>query len=85
MRLRLNEAFLTARDEGRIRRKHELAAAVGLSDAQLSAIMQGKTRLVSIDLVATICHRLGCTPNDLWGWDTDTGTESQATNIDFFS
>jgi DNA-binding Xre family transcriptional regulator len=70
MRLKLIEAYNAARDEGQVKWKYELAASLGLTKTQLKNIMEGRTKMVSIDLVATICHRLGCTPNDLWGWSS---------------
>lgn len=46
-------------------RSRELAAAVGITEQNISLLKSGKVRGVRFDTLARICQVLGCQPGDL--------------------
>jgi putative transcriptional regulator len=49
----------------------ELAAAVGLSETQLSLFRSGKVKGIRFRTLAKLCVVLECTPGDLLGYEFD--------------
>jgi putative transcriptional regulator len=49
----------------------ELAAAVGLSETQLSLFRSGKVKGIRFRTLAKLCAVLECVPGDLVGYDPD--------------
>ena len=46
-------------------RSKELAAAIGITEANLSLLKSGKVRGVRFETLAKICEVLGCQPGDI--------------------
>lgn len=46
-------------------RSKELAAIVGITEANLSLLKSGKVKGVRFDTLEAICRALGCQPSDL--------------------
>ena len=58
-------------DEMLVRRKvksRDLAAHVGITEANLSLLKSGKVKGVRFDTLSAICRELGCQPGDLLEW-----------------
>jgi len=51
----------------------ELAAAVGLSETQLSLFRSGKVRGIRFRTLAKLCAVLECSPGELLDYDPDAG------------
>ena len=51
----------------------ELAAAIGLSETQLSLFRSGKVKGIRFGTLARMCAALECTPGELLGYDYDAG------------
>ena len=49
----------------------ELAAAVGISETQLSLFRSGKVKGIRFRTLAKLCAVLACTPGELLGYDVD--------------
>lgn len=49
----------------------ELAAAVGISETQMSLFRGGKVKGIRFRTLAKLCAVLGCVPGDLLGYDYD--------------
>jgi putative transcriptional regulator len=49
----------------------ELAAAIGLSETQLSMFRTGKVKGIRFRTLASFCAALECTPGELLGYDFD--------------
>ena len=49
-------------------RSRELAAAVGITEQNISLLKSGKVRGVRFDTLARICEVLQCQPGDLLEW-----------------
>lgn len=49
----------------------EVAAAVGISETQLSLFRSSKVKGIRFRTLAKLCVVLGCTPGDLLGYDSD--------------
>ena len=49
----------------------ELAAAVRISETQLSLFRSGKVKGIRFRTLARLCAALGCTPGELLGYDFD--------------
>lgn len=47
-------------------KSRELAPAIGISQPNLSLLINGKTKSVSYVLMAKLCAALKCQPNDLF-------------------
>lgn len=59
-------------DEMLARRKaksRDLAAHIGITEANLSLLKSGKVKGVRFDTLAAICEFLQCQPGDLLGWE----------------
>ncbi|ARP86448.1 helix-turn-helix domain-containing protein [Bordetella genomosp. 9] len=46
----------------------DLAAAVGITEQNLSLLKSGKVKGVRFDTLEAICRELGCQPGDLLGY-----------------
>jgi putative transcriptional regulator len=57
----------------------DLAEHIGITEANLSLLKQGKVKGVRFDTLAKICAYLNCQPGDLLvdRHDTDTDTDSK--------
>ena len=49
----------------------ELAAAINLSETQLSLFRSGKVKGIRFGTLARLCAALGCTPGELLDYDFD--------------
>ncbi len=49
----------------------ELAAAIGLSETQISLFRGGKVKGIRFGTLARLCAALGCTPGELLDYDFD--------------
>jgi putative transcriptional regulator len=49
----------------------EVAAAIGISETQLSLFRSGKVKGIRFSTLAKLCAMLECTPGDLLGYDYD--------------
>lgn len=49
-----------------------LAAAVGVTEANLSLLKTGKVKGVRFETLDRICHVLDCQPGDLLEWEPQT-------------
>jgi len=49
----------------RKRRAKDLAAEIGMTEANLSLLKSGKVKGVRFDTLAKLCEALDCTPGDL--------------------
>lgn len=54
-------------------RSRELAEHVGITEANLSLLKQGKVKGVRFDTLERICEYLQCQPGDLLAWQPDDG------------
>ncbi len=66
-------------DEMLVRRKvksRDLAAHVGITEANLSLLKGGKVKGVRFDTLAAICEYLDCQPGDLLVWQPDPSPAS---------
>lgn len=57
-------------------RSKELAAHVGITEANLSLLKQGHVKGVRFDTLARICAYLDCQPGDLLSYEPDDGPET---------
>jgi putative transcriptional regulator len=62
MPIRVNLAVLLA--ERNVKSK-DLAAAIGITEANLSLLRQGKVKGMRFDTLEAICRSLNCQPGDL--------------------
>jgi putative transcriptional regulator len=46
-------------------RSKDLAAAIGITEANLSLLKRGKVKGVRFETLAAICHHLQCQPGDI--------------------
>ncbi len=53
----------------RKRKAKDLAATLGMTEANLSLMRSGKVKGVRFDTLAKLCHELDCTPGDLLDYD----------------
>lgn len=63
-------------DEMLVRRKvksRDLAAHVGITEANLSLLKSGKVKGVRFETLAAICDYLQCQPGDLLAWVAQEG------------
>ncbi|MBV5296223.1 MAG: helix-turn-helix transcriptional regulator [Curvibacter lanceolatus] len=75
--------ILVKLDEMLVRRKvksRDLAAHIGITEANLSLLKSGKVKGVRFDTLAAICEYLACQPGDLLAWSpgTEEPTEPDA-------
>ena len=57
-----------------VRRKvksKDLATAIGITEANLSQLKQGKVKGVRFETLSAICRELDCQPGDLLEYQTD--------------
>lgn len=50
----------------------DLAEAIGITEANMSLLKQGKVKGVRFDTLEKICEHLNCQPGDLLVWIPDT-------------
>lgn len=50
-------------------KSRDLARAVGITEANLSLLKQGKVKGVRFETLARLCQVLGCQPGDLLGYE----------------
>ncbi|MCF1505579.1 helix-turn-helix transcriptional regulator [Afifella sp. H1R] len=51
----------------------DLAEAVGITEANLSLLKQGRVKGVRFETLAAICRALDCQPGDLLRYDDEAG------------
>jgi len=64
-------------------RARELARRIGITEANLSLLRNGKVRGVRFQTLAALCALLGCQPGDLLAYDADpadVSTEGEEEN-----
>lgn len=49
----------------------ELAEFIGITEANLSLLKQGKVKGIRFDTLAAICHYLDCQPGDILAFEPD--------------
>jgi putative transcriptional regulator len=54
-------------------RSKELAEKIGITEANLSLLKQGKVKGVRFETLAAICAELGCQPGDLLKYLPESG------------
>ena len=52
-------------------RSKDLAAAIGISEANLSLLKSGKVKGIRFQTLARICAELGCQPGDLLAFQSE--------------
>ncbi|MEM7546581.1 MAG: helix-turn-helix transcriptional regulator [Pseudomonadota bacterium] len=52
-------------------RSKDLAAAIGVTEANLSLLKQGKVKGIRFETLAKICAALDCQPADLLRWEDE--------------
>ena len=55
-------------------RSKDVAAAVGMTEANLSLLKHGKVKGVRFETLAALCRTLGCQPGDLLAFTPDPPT-----------
>lgn len=56
-------------------RSKDLAAQIGITEANLSLLKSGKVRGIRLDTLNNICRALGCQPGDLLEYVTDDSAQ----------
>jgi putative transcriptional regulator len=56
-------------------RSKELAARIGITEANLSLLKSGKVRGVRFETLAALCQALDCQPADLLSFQPDVTTQ----------
>ena len=72
-------------DEMLVRRKvksRDLAAHVGITEANLSLLKSGKVKGVRFETLSAICDYLHCQPGDLLAWVDDAGAAADGAAAD---
>ena len=59
-------------------RSKDLAAAIGITEANLSLLKSGKVKGVRFDTLEKICEILSCQPGDILEYRPDENPASQA-------
>ena len=59
-------------------RARELARRIGVTEANLSLLRNGKVRGVRFQTLAALCALLGCQPGDLLAYDADPADVSES-------
>lgn len=62
-------------------RARELAAAIGMSETQLSLFRSGKVKGIRFRSLAKLCAVLDCKPGELLDYDTDA-SDLQGEDVD---
>lgn len=52
-------------------RSKELAAAIGITEANLSILKTGKAKAIRFTTLEAICQKLDCQPGDLMSFEAD--------------
>ena len=60
----------------RKRRAKDLAAEIGITEANLSLLRTGKVKGIRFDTLEAICRALDCQPGDILEWRPDEPTTS---------
>lgn len=63
-------------------RSKELAAYVGITEANISQLKSGKVKGVRFETLAAICDYLDCKPADILDYEPDANPESGDTRKD---
>jgi putative transcriptional regulator len=58
-------------------RSKELAARIGITEANLSLLKSGKVKGVRFETLAALCQALGCQPADLLSFEPDITAEER--------
>ena len=53
----------------------DLAAEIGLTNANLSNIKTGKVKAIRFSTLSALCEALGCQPGDLIAYESDNSAE----------
>jgi putative transcriptional regulator len=61
-------------------RSKELAADIGITEANLSLLKSGKVKGIRFATLAAICERLHCQPGDLLDYAPEHDTSSEGQN-----
>ena len=56
----------------------DLAAAVGITTANISILKNGRAKAVRFATLAALCEKLDCQPGDLLRWESETPTLDDA-------
>ncbi len=56
-------------------RSNVLAAAIGITEANLSLLKSGKVKGIRFETLAAICDALDCQPGELLEYEPDAGTD----------
>ena len=59
-------------------RSKDLAAAIGITEANLSLLKSGKVKGVRFATLEAICHYLECKPGDILDYEPDGAGEASA-------
>lgn len=86
VKLRMEEAYQYARENGYALKKKELAERLFpgalAAKVNLTNLFSGHTRRVDIDLIVTICQEFGVSADYLFGLvDTPTGVNAMTGNL----
>lgn len=58
----------------------ELAASIGITEANLSLLRQGKVKGIRFDTLDAICRALDCQPGDILRYEPDGATIATPTH-----
>jgi putative transcriptional regulator len=61
----------------RKRRAKDLAAEIGITEANLSLLRTGKVKGIHFDTLGAICNALDCKPGDLLDYQPDPADQSE--------
>lgn len=56
-------------------RSNVLAAAIGITEANLSLLKSGKVKGIRFETLAAICEQLRCQPGDILEYEPDAGQD----------
>lgn len=62
-------------------RSKDLAQFIGITEANLSLLKQGKVKGVRFDTLQKICEYLACQPGDVLQWVADDDTAPEAGDV----
>ena len=65
----------------RKRRAKDLAAEIGITEANLSLLRTGKVKGIRFDTLEAICKALNCKPGDLLDYEADGASEPVSTAV----
>jgi putative transcriptional regulator len=58
-------------------RSKDLAAFIGITEANLSLLKQGRVKGVRFETLGKICEFLDCQPGDIIEWENDAKTSGE--------